>query len=69
MVEEITTTQELLYLEFVLLSLDNFIFDSEIEKRIKELYNLVQDRLYGFSQHKDIDFDHIEYKIVYFYNQ
>lgn len=67
MTEEITVTQELLYLEFALLSLENFIFDKDIEERINELYRLVQDRLYGFSEYKDLDFDHIEYKIVYFY--
>lgn len=68
MKEEFIVTQEMLHLEFVLESLKNFIFDKDIEKRLNELYRIVQRRLYDDkTKFLDNDLDFVEYKIIFHY--
>ena len=65
--QEITITQELLFLEYLLFSLKNFKFDKDIEQKLKELYFLVSNKIYSKEKYPDRDCSNIEYKIVFYY--
>lgn len=67
MTEEVIVTQELLYLEYVLLGLQGLRFDDEIEKCLNELYRIVQSRFYDNLKYPHFDIDYVEYKMIYHY--
>ena len=67
MEKRIKVDKNLIFLEHLLLNIDSFrVYDEDISLLLKELYNMVSNKLYSSLEHKE-DFDHIECELIYFY--
>lgn len=68
MSEEIEFDVNLLYLQNLLFSLDNFRFDKDIIVLLNELSSLVNKKIFSSCKYPSLDIKDVKYKIYLEYN-